>query len=663
MTVPSQTTLFNESTANGLTTSFPYEFMIASADDLTVELDGVETTTGFTVTGVGDEGGGAVVFSVAPANGVTVLRYLDPVLNRETDYQELGDFPAGVVNFDFNRIWLAIQSIQARIGRAIKLPVATSDDQIINMDTTDRAGRVIGFDADGNLVALEGVSGTSLVDLAAPEGASLIGYDTGVSVGDAIDRISSSPDAAASIAGTPIVIVITGQSNARGANAGGPNPASSLVKTWDGITGAWGGSDYTALPWTRTDENGNAGNNNTALAFAHRLVAETGRPVYIIYDAVSGRPISDWVGSGTSSVRYAAIKSKVEAALATTELSGITTIDYLIWAQGEENALTDTMTAYLASFTTLDSQFRAESWMTETTPVLVMGMSGLHTRYQVWQAQIDYCANVNRNCIYVNSVGLKTVYDNTGSGDYTHFLGDSLWEHGYHRIWYALKERGMSHRFQPSPFYSRGSGPWRGESDAIALFSSLVSRESATSEFPFNGPAATGSISWGYQCSADGNYTMCGGYQVTNDNLTNYSFGWGRENTFDANGDYSGTFGYQNAVNATYGFAAGRGNTIADSGCTAVGTFASYTTTQTDPVSFQVGVGSSSGARANAFAVRKSGVTEHKTLTVATLPTAGTAGRRAFVTDANATTFASVVAAGGSNKVPVYDDGTNWRIG
>jgi hypothetical protein len=49
--------------------------------------------------------------------------------------------------------------------------------------------------------------------------------------------------------------------------------------------------------------------------------------------------------------------------------------------------------------------------------------------------------------------------------------------------------------------------------------------------------------------------------------------------------------------------------------------------------------------------------------TVATLPAAGTIGRRAFVTDANATTFASIVASGGANKVPVFDDGTNWRIG
>jgi hypothetical protein len=50
--------------------------------------------------------------------------------------------------------------------------------------------------------------------------------------------------------------------------------------------------------------------------------------------------------------------------------------------------------------------------------------------------------------------------------------------------------------------------------------------------------------------------------------------------------------------------------------------------------------------------------------TVATLPAAATFARsRAFVSDANATTFASIVAGGGADIVPVYSDGTNWRIG
>lgn len=40
-----------------------------------------------------------------------------------------------------------------------------------------------------------------------------------------------------------------------------------------------------------------------------------------------------------------------------------------------------------------------------------------------------------------------------------------------------------------------------------------------------------------------------------------------------------------------------------------------------------------------------------------------TLGARSFVIDANATTFNSVVAGGGSNNVPVFFDGSAWRIG
>lgn len=68
------------------------------------------------------------------------------------------------------------------------------------------------------------------------------------------------------------------------------------------------------------------------------------------------------------------------------------------------------------------------------------------------------------------------------------------------------------------------------------------------------------------------------------------------------------------------------------------------------------GVGVAGAINAGTFV--KTGVT-----TVGALPAAGTKGRKYFVSDANATTFASVVAGGGANNVPVYDDGTNWRIG
>lgn len=51
--------------------------------------------------------------------------------------------------------------------------------------------------------------------------------------------------------------------------------------------------------------------------------------------------------------------------------------------------------------------------------------------------------------------------------------------------------------------------------------------------------------------------------------------------------------------------------------------------------------------------------------TVATLPSAATvgAGARAFVTNALAPTFGATVVGGGTVNVPVYSDGTNWKVG
>ena len=67
----------------------------------------------------------------------------------------------------------------------------------------------------------------------------------------------------------------------------------------------------------------------------------------------------------------------------------------------------------------------------------------------------------------------------------------------------------------------------------------------------------------------------------------------------------------------------------------------------------------------NASIIVPNALIRMKSYTVATLPTATSqgAGAVAYVTDATVTTFASVVAGTGSNKVPVYSDGTNWRIG
>ena len=412
----------------------------------------------------------------------------------------------------------------------------------------------------------------------------------------------------------PFVLAIVGQSNACGARAGGKNPASDMVKTWDGDRGVWGSSDYTQTPWVDSSPNGNMGNNNVALALAHRIAEEKGRPVYIIYDAVGGRPIEDWMGTGTTSVRWASLQSKIDAALASPELAsrGVTHVDAVVWAQGEENALTDSVSAYSWKFKALITQFRSDAWMENETPILVMGMSNLHTRYYVGWAQMAFCENIDRNCIYVNSAGLKTQWDVDGTGDATHFLGSSLWEAGYHRAWYAFKNRAFTHRGDGVPMaYGRSTGRWSGENTAILAYSGMSSWNSKTSEFPTDGVVGLDSISWGWLCGAVGRYSLAGGYTCTVDAAGRYNNVWGRDLIASASANYSGAFGYQNQLNSNYGFATGRGHTVSDDGGSAFGTFSKYKTPQTNKVLAQIGIGTSSSVAKNALTVRGSGLIEH----------------------------------------------------
>jgi hypothetical protein len=57
--------------------------------------------------------------------------------------------------------------------------------------------------------------------------------------------------------------------------------------------------------------------------------------------------------------------------------------------------------------------------------------------------------------------------------------------------------------------------------------------------------------------------------------------------------------------------------------------------------------------------------TSTKVYKVANLPSAitSTAGARTFVSDSSVTTFNTTVAGGGTNTVPVFSDGTNWKVG
>jgi hypothetical protein len=152
-----------------------------------------------------------------------------------------------------------------------------------------------------------------------------------------------------------------------------------------------------------------------------------------------------------------------------------------------------------------------------------------------------------------------------------------------------------------------------------------------------------------------GNYNTGGGYRalnaaVSSDNNTAY----GADALLLATGAGNTGIGRQAGNNIT----TGANNTLVGNGSQA----------SSATVSNEITLGNSS-----VTSMRAPGLTmtvglkwiNNGTQTVAALVAAGTAGAgaRAVVTDANATTFHSIVAGGGANVVPVFSDGTNWRIG
>ena len=127
MTVSSQTPI-NRSTGNGVTTVFPYGFKIISEADIEVTVDGVVKTLNvdYTVSGVGNEAGGNVTMTAAPANLSSVVRRRNMALVRTTDYQDQGEMPAATLDNDFDSAVLMIQQVDEQIGRAVTVPAGVT---------------------------------------------------------------------------------------------------------------------------------------------------------------------------------------------------------------------------------------------------------------------------------------------------------------------------------------------------------------------------------------------------------------------------------------------------------------------------------------------------------------------------------------------------------
>lgn len=265
MTV-STTSARQDYAGNGSSISFPVPFPFFAASDIRVVsrvvATGVETVLSLGVNYTVSGGGGAtgtVTATVAPATGVTWSILRATPATQSTDYNDYSAFPAASHEAALDRLTLIAQEIQRDQQRMLR---ATETDGVMLPlpSSMSRAGKFLGWDADGNPVA----SVVTLADgiVVSPYGATLISASDAAAARTALQVASwasstsaafVTPEMFGSVSGdalTAIQAAIDDRYNAGGGVVllpGGSYAVSNSIQVKQGVILAGLRGDYTTL--------------------------------------------------------------------------------------------------------------------------------------------------------------------------------------------------------------------------------------------------------------------------------------------------------------------------------------------------------------------------------------------------------------------------------
>jgi len=130
---------------------------------------GTETTwvldTDYTLTAAGDDSGGTLTATTAPATGETLVITLEPPNTQVSNIPLGGSFPATTVEDALDLAAQRDAAVEALVNRMLRVPktdTASGTDLEIPIDT-DRASKFLAFDTSGNPIASTGPTGDSSI--------------------------------------------------------------------------------------------------------------------------------------------------------------------------------------------------------------------------------------------------------------------------------------------------------------------------------------------------------------------------------------------------------------------------------------------------------------------------------------------------------------------
>lgn len=152
---------------------FAVPFVFFSSTDLRVYVGGdlLDLGDDYTVVGAGVQAGGTVTLADAVTNTTVAIVRRVPV-DRLTDFPAAGPFKIPALNRELDRLVAMLQQAETDMLRSLRLPEDEDLETGALPALADRAGRPLGFDADGAPVA-------STVTMAAMEGVVTAGVAAG----------------------------------------------------------------------------------------------------------------------------------------------------------------------------------------------------------------------------------------------------------------------------------------------------------------------------------------------------------------------------------------------------------------------------------------------------------------------------------------------------